>query len=878
MSTACDVVGAALTIQDVFGVSDADLTLDTPLESECDDVKNAADRFNQYCLIPTNLPFGTTCDPSTLASNPSFIFTLLATGQLTTLEQLPLLWSSAPAAVGSNEEYIYIPPALSSPPLTQPFDGSVGYFPSGMMITPSAGCSVLMGIYRKDSKAYMTSNDGLYHAIEVAPKDSHRGVSISANANLRVVGTLKAYFFWTTDDQVFREGPEQKGSTIINIKAWNNTGGDLYLAVMSRNLGSTVTTFFVRLYKNQFDEGEIASFEITSGTVLFDSFSGAFALSDDNADLFVCTTRNVSAGTRLEVRIISLTSLATPTALGAYQFGISYFLGRNFFSSATTRGIVGVSSSYRILWSPGNGQFVDTTFPADGSTVVLNSLGENADNYPVTASQDNVYQTYAHGSALGYTLVLKIGATEYDMTPEFQLKTVNGIPFDPFASYGVDPSGEFQVIAWGGQPAVDAQSKPRLYFTTASSTTPASFLNNVSTIWMSVGVSDTGKAGLDTDQFNPGPQWFMGTYENHSSSTPIVSLPQGATFNSLHNKYQVRTTVEVGAATSIPSDLPQIYDDTAILYRVNEVKFINTPNYETRLFSDGNLRVVDTLNNDVMVWENFMHDGFNSKVSFNVVSLTRPTVSPNGVYLTYWPSNGTFRECYYPFNSERLRDYGKTSDSIFANSLLAQRNFCFENLQDDPTDPFNSSFADDRCACIGGERLFNSVFENTELLPSGQRGLMLTNLPCMMIACSKSRQLPEATNTYRDLENKCKLPIVICTNVIRASEEAAVNNIIIDQTCGGALQNSCKADSDCAFGSVCRGNQCVVSCAEASDCRIGGSVVYECRNSVCVAAGDVPSDGLSTSAIAGIVVGLVVAIILIAVLSWYFTTHKTVKK
>ncbi len=257
------------------------------------------------------------------------------------------------------------------------------------------------------------------------------------------------------------------------------------------------------------------------------------------------------------------------------------------------------------------------------------------------------------------------------------------------------------------------------------------------------------------------------------------------------------------------------------------------------------------------------------------MNISRPTVSPNGLYITFWASDDTLKECYYPYNNLRFRDYCLTNDTIFSNALTAQTSYCYDNLQIDPVNPLNFKFADDRCTCIGGLDLFERVFTNVDLLPPAEKALLLDNLPCLMIDCTATRINFDPSNVGRLMTDKCKLPITICSNIIRAEGAAAIGNISINQNCGSETA-ACDTTEDCPFGELCESGKCYISCHDISDCKANGSTIFDCFNGVCVPLGVTPpgSESLSLGAIIGIVVGVIVVIVIVAVLCWYYLVYK----
>ncbi len=842
-SRMCDTVAARLTTQDVFGVTTSRFTLTTALSTGCTAL-SAVNRFTQYCLVPTDLAFGSVCDTNGAVSDqPTFIFQEMTSGELKTLDELPVLWSSAPVAVGNNNDYISIPSASDTP--------LVGPNVAGMAIVGSSEYKVIMAIERTTGQGYVSEKDGLYHII-TAGTIPHCQVALSSDANLRVVSTRTDYFIWTNDEQKWVQGADIISGQIeiLQVKAWLDASDDMLLAILAR--GASVTK--LTIYKNTFTGTPFHSVDIFSS---FASSSAAMALTDNGNNLFCILASYTTNSTDLFAKTINLTTLVAPVALGTLTIAGVFPIASNTFGSTFVYGDV-TDTNLLVVFSSQNARLFDLQYPNSGATPTLLTNYSNSLNWQVSTSDDNGHQAFTSDSGAGASLHMRIGGTDFTNTPSGSLnQTFVG-------SYSVEPDGIYQLLDYTG----------KIRSATAATTGSGMFGDSsASTLWMYVNCIDTGKAGLDVSQYNPGPLWFMGTLQ---VTDPLIvsGITTSVKFDSLHNRYRYVATAHTGGPNGMLATKiiwPVAPGGGVDLYRTNEVKFINTSGYQTRLFDDGNIRVVDSSN--VMIWENFMHDGFNSTTNYVVVSLTTTTTSKNGFYITYWPSNGTFVECYYPYNAKSFRDYGITNDTVFANSILAQTDFCWDNLQDDPTNNFNVGFTDDRCTCIGQDRLFPRVFTNTELLDAATRALLLQNLPCMMIDCTATRILPEPTNTFRLLEDKCKVNLVICTNILRAENSASIGNVSINQTCGGQIPNSCGVDADCAVGSVCRGGMCLVSCALASDCKsIPGSTVYDCVNSVCVAASDAAPSGLSIGAIAGIAVAAVVVVVLISVLTWYFVT------
>jgi hypothetical protein len=310
----------------------------------------------------------------------------------------------------------------------------------------------------------------------------------------------------------------------------------------------------------------------------------------------------------------------------------------------------------------------------------------------------------------------------------------------------------------------------------------------------------------------------------------------------------------------------------ATLTRSNDF-LILTHASKIRIYDDSNIQALDALGN--VTWQNNMHDGVSEKNSFTEIGTVRPGISANGTYMTIFDHTAKlFYVYYYLFNNSLFRDYGKTSDTIFNNSLASQTNYCFTNLQTEPNNPNNIKFSDLNCSCIGGERLFNAVFIDPSIMPAAQRALLLANLPCILLDCSIAVIGNPPTNVARLLEDKCKLPITICSTTIRIEDQGSVGGVGIVQNCGAQPTSPCQTSIECPVGTVCKNSQCIAACASNADCTKFGLPGYECVNGACFNPNPSSGSALSAGAIAGIVIGSVVFVTLIAVLGWYFGSYR----
>ncbi len=350
----------------------------------------------------------------------------------------------------------------------------------------------------------------------------------------------------------------------------------------------------------------------------------------------------------------------------------------------------------------------------------------------------------------------------------------------------------------------------------------------------------------------------------------MVSLPYPVT--SLHSRYQI--TLRTLSNTDPTSSLPIFKFFTSVTLDRSNDFFILRSAAKIRLFADANIQAINASGN--VIWQNNMHDGVNNNDSFVEISNTRPGVSPSEIYLTHFNiDEGIFQMFYYAYNNILFRDYGKTNDSVFLASITAQTNFCFDNLQIEPSNVNNIKFSDLACTCIGGQRLFDALFINVDLMPPSQQALLLDSLPCIMLDCSKARITNPPTNYARLLVDKCTVDIIICSVTIRAEDQSAIGGVGVVQNCGDSPLPTCVEDNDCPIGSICSAGKCITACGTDSDCTRFGLPGYICQGGVCVPGPSITSaSSLSTGAIVGIVVGVVIVIIIVSVLLWYFLVKK----
>lgn len=858
----CDNVSSSLIAQNAFGCADPNVILHTSLVNECNSL-GPLDQFNQYCLIPSALPIYPVCD-SSLRTEATFIFNEMQKGEFKTLQQLPIVWQSAPAVVDEKSLWVAVPP--NSNEYLQ-YGGQLHF----MDVHPSLnGAQFIIAIQVTTGFAFELEADGLWYRVPITPPTENQffySCDISQDGALRVFASENNYFIWRAAHPEWTlAGPVANSVAILNVKAWDDDQQNEWLAILSRTASAVNITVFKNSYDTPFIEQALPS----AGTGWT---GGTLMLSDDGKSLFCALNTAFPLGSTgaIYVTYIGLYATAASFFKSVIRAANTFSSSISFFTtpSSVIHGSPGVDSTFDLLYLvPNRGAFF-CSVPAGAGAMTITVYNSAIYEGRITSNEGNTIQTYIVTGGTGSSLRLRNWNTgdTYDVTPLSIFP--GGLSNDGTTSF---------VVAGNGSLVLSYEDRLWMNYDTIT----GDQLWNTGAMWRmypSMHVSDLGRPNLQDDaQYNPGPNWYMGLYNNTSIPAPTPTVINGS-YYSFHNRYNVRTTVTEGNPSTRPLRTPVIPESSPpSLYRSNEVYLIQQSNiYETRLFSNGNVKIYDkTVTPNVLAWENNMKDGFNAEETYTVVNTTRPTVSPTGVYITYWAEDGTFVECYYPYNNLRFRDYSATNDSIFSNAIEAQSAYCYANLQIDPNNELNFRFSDNRCACIGGLTLFERVFINTDLLPDAEKALLLDNLPCMMIDCTQSRINFDPTNIARLMADKCKLPITICSNIIRAEDAAAVGNIEINQNCGSETA-ACDSNDDCPFGELCLSGKCWMTCHDKSDCKANGSTVFDCLNETCVPLGQnspYETTVLSLGAIIGIVVGVVVVVVIIAVLLWYFLVKK----
>ncbi len=862
----CENLAAELIDSNVYGCG-LNITLNTPLEQFCDDLKDPLLQFNEFCLFPSTDNLDPICDEDAYVQD-AFIFNQLQSGDITTLEDLPILWETPLALVGKTDEWVEVQTATIVEGLTMQRLPYYVISDNGIMLgtTTFPYTTALVSTFVMSDP--ITS---LFYPIHL-PSDAatvlgtNPLIAISNDGNIRAIGP----YVWTTLNPVFTLIPEAQHLVQINgLKAtvYNTISYLMYFGSTTASNSPVVLLTFSSA--NPITTPLTLSSNLINTSVVSNGQRGFLTL---NPPLAMFSIAAAGGGLLTALVMRNFVTNANVSVLSLTSFQMSIIDDRNAFGPTTHYGFntaasFGFTFPFTVgmhLWVTNqlltNGNILHLEWSSAGAPVV-NAAPVNTQDASalfLDASADGNIITYQ--SSIDPPILRKVtsGSVVTTITPQFANRT-----FDVYSRFTIFKQATDLYSIWTQDKFTTPINEGFIAVASNSAiwSNPFNFYTNVITM------NDLGSATMDP-ALNPGQIWQFGRVKK--------IIPEDGKTNfavSRHNRYRfVIQTVATTFTDTNFNGIPHIA--SSMLQRHNDVLILQNA-AEIKLFQNGNIEALNGAKE--IIWQTNMDDANGSNQNFILMSKTQPTVSINGNYLTFWPEDGTFRQCYYPFNSERLRDWCLTSDTRFNNSINQQQDFCFDNLQEAETDT-NIKFFDLFCSCIGGERLFNNLFINVEDLPVAEKALLLDNLPCLMVDCSKARVNTPPTNVFRLLLNKCQVPIIICSITIRAEDRSNIGGIGVIQDCGSNdfPLPDCLENEDCPLGSICIENRCELSCSTSADCTRFGQDGFECVDGGCIAPPDngVGGSGLSIGAIAGIAVAIIVVIVLVSVLLWYFLVKK----
>ncbi len=842
----CEPLAAALIESDVFGCG-LNVTLDTPLETYCDDLTDPLLQFKEFCLFPSGIDLDPICDQDDYDES-GFIFNQMASGNLSTLEELPVLWQTPVSLVGNTDEWTE---ALSGVTLEGVTIQRLEYFVisrTGVILGqthfPNGGVST-----------YVVSDltTSLFTPIHLPSGASSKlgfnpFLAISDDAKVMAIGP----YIWTSATGVWTLNALASEYVEINGLQITTTGLGTFIIYLGSRISTRSTIFMLYIESISMTAYRQDNFNACAGG------QRGFLKANGNLIVFSFPSPPATLGALDYVYIRDLDTgsiTGTLSMIGYNVNALSDSYQHNYFTGNTIAfyGINGEDGARTIYFANstvGKGMKMHWTVSGEQASHLV--FTGNA--YYIESSLDGEFfvMQYNLGAGAGYQILyVTEGVSTNVITPGFTLAQ-----FQRHTIF-TNPTPAYKCTVYTENRANRYFMAATLGFGDVGYANPYNLYSDI------LKINDLGSSALDPAQ-NPGPQWFFGTV----SKVLSVGVLSGI---SKHNRYKLAITA-ISTTHTFPNFDGIAHISEMKLYRHNDV-YVLQHAHELRLFQNGNIEALN--NEEQIIWQTAMDDRNGSSQDYVSISKTKPSMTLNGNYLTFWPEDGTFRQCYYPYNSERCRDWCLLSDTRFSNTINEQQNYCFDNLQNEVT-PTNIKFKDDRCCCVGGERLFNNLFINIDHLPIVEKALLLDALPCLMVDCSKSRVNADPTNTFRLLLNKCQVPIIICSVTIRTEDQSSIGGIGVIQDCGSGdfPLPTCLETEECPISTICNleTGMCEFSCASAGDCAHLGLENHSCDEfGGCVPN---PSSGLSLGAIIGISVAAVVVVILIAVLLWYFLVFK----
>jgi len=845
----CTNLVTALSSADAFG-NRKNVTLNTPLLTYCDNISTVLEQFNTFCLVPASKNVsgsGEICDPTDKPES-EFLFNQMASGNIDNFSEIPILWQSAPILHGNTDLWVdtgMVPgvdfpvPYANLQAMSFSDNGSIvlGLNTSGIVGSQTATAAT-------SSNVVISFVDGMTRNAGLPGNTSWKGrapfVAVNPLGTLRVVGE----YVWTQLSQTWTKMSLGLNHGIEGMKIATLPSG-VYIVWVGK-FDSLISKYVA--YKTTDPSTVPLSLhadDIISSLLEFTSVG--FLTLTPNQQVAVYPRLNDSVVYAFDFRDITTNTVLqsfVPTSQSLYQSIFSTTFP-SYQLTAMCLNNVGQSISIMVTGNV-NAKLILLTFNTSGTELVGTTLSTSAG----FLDADPYNKNGAYNAGGGNFKIMLDGSNNFVTVAQPFTASI----YQRFGLLNYNASHNGILFT------TNATDRKMYSYRTEFNTDVQLYSNLFS-------VSDLGSPTLNTADWNPGPTWFMGTQIVAAPTSPTLPYP----VPSKHFRYRINmgdlTRTDPNTGFTIFA-----FMSAFTLTRSNDYRLLKSAQ-TIRLFNDGNVQALNSFQQ--IIWETNMHDGTNNTFTFIQIDTIRPGISTNGIYATVFDDVAqSFTMYYYSFNNALFTEYGKINDTIFNNSLTSQTNFCYDNLQTDPENQNNIKFSDGRCTCIGGERLFNAVFLNVDLMPPSQRALLLDTLPCIMLDCSRSRVNFDPTNTFRLLQDKCTVPITICSTSIRAEDQSSIGGIGVIQDCGTEPLPSCVDNAECPVGTKCVNNQCKAACATNEDCTNFGLPGYECDAGVCINNGGASNGGLSDGEIAAIAISVIVAVTLVAVLCWYFLVYK----
>ncbi len=688
----CDVIASQFLDNNVFGCDDA--TLNVSLETYCNDLGTNLIRFESFCLIPSTdqqISDGTICSITNKTEN-DWIFNQLPDGGIVDLTDLTILWESSLPLVGNQNEWVTLETGVTLEGVNvqslQKFVMSSNGIILGTSVWPNQTSETFVMSNATNSLCYpIVFPDGA--SAQLGPNPLF---AISSDGNVRVVGA----YVYTTLSGVWELMPQVEDLGIIDGLEIAIIGGATYILWLgstgaidvnnpvivycfaTANAVTTPVTFYKSITYNSSVPPLIPP---TGGQRGFMAVQGNYVvftvtIVDGNPPPFYLNTIVVRSIVTLDVALLSW-SIPEVTTSALYETTLQGSNTCAVYGFASP----GTSNYYLYAQNTVTGNIIYLKWNSAQTLLASDTLVERG----LTSSPDGTWISFRFEDVIAYVYQGEFTSLAgFTVTPT----QVVGVPCITNVTGQAGSSIIWFPFADG---AVEMQTSKLVPATPATTVVaaPYQFYSYI------MSVNDMGSSTVP-DTYNPAPTWYLGIYDRAVVLGEFSAL-------SRHNRYMLEiTSVSTShVADSFFNNIPHITG--MILQRINEVYVIQQATGDVRIYQNGNLQVYSGTE---LFWETAMSDETGSATTFNTVSKTRPSMSQNGNYITYWRTDGSFRLCYYPYNNARFTDYCELNDSRFAGALTQQAEFCFANLQTDPDNPDNISFADGRCCCIGTHTFF----------------------------------------------------------------------------------------------------------------------------------------------------------------------------
>ena len=344
--------------------------------------------------------------------------------------------------------------------------------------------------------------------------------------------------------------------------------------------------------------------------------------------------------------------------------------------------------------------------------------------------------------------------------------------------------------------------------------------------------SDFGTPDLNPTIYTPGEStWYLGTKTQAKSIAFSLTVPQEC-IRSPHDRFRFVITQRSSQTTNGLIAFAHI--EHLELQRANEYTLCHLG--FASISDDSNVQV-NRGSNEEILWQSHTHDRVNdNSIRQQFFPLLTPFAasSKNGLYLVYVSKKNRLRLVFNGFNALRFTRWCAQNPELLGKAIDMQSNFCWNGLKNLEPDPLD--FADSRCRCIGGERLFHLIAPHADDIPSSVAGPLQENLPCLVTGCNVTGE-NNITNVGTYVAQRCaNRSFVFCDTLLQLGKNASlINGGIIQNTICAKNQEFCDPTHPCGPGLTCSNGRCLTTCANDEECykTHGDVLIQRCVNGAC---------------------------------------------